>query len=447
MGCAGATTFGLGIGLGWLTRLMTSELTPIAAWGDSLTAGAGRSSDAFRYTSIAATDYTPPREIAMLGIGGQTSTQIAARMNAIPILVELQDTVEVTDFERLWDFSAELDGAFAYATGVATTEVAIENGQLRATKTNNASGSFGIKIGLQSLGNFPLLANGESVRVRGTIIAIGNTDIQIGLQGGGSGWASNVVASNVGAFDITLSAIRDLYDGTPYLLLCGGDATSPQRSTIIIDDIRISRPGTSTINRLAIPASGGQSIVSKNINILYASGNFSGNQNGWLAGVYGTMSTDSAGNWTFTREEPGELVECAADTSFITELGETMRQRIAWLWLGRNGAQDGHDVFDDIAAAVASLGHNRYLVGSILIPTNYDDSTALNARLKATYGARFVDVLSDLIGANDGSEGDLEDVASGYTPRSLRVDGVHLNDAGYAIVAAGFKAATDAMGW
>jgi hypothetical protein len=124
-----------------------------------------------------------------------------------------------------------------------------------------------------------------------------------------------------------------------------------------------------------------------------------------------------------------------------------LRPRTHWLWLGRNGAQSGHTVLGDIAAAVASLGQSRYLVGSLLVPTAPGSSTTVNAQLAATYGPRFVNVLQMLIDANDGSPTDLDDVAEGYVPSSLRSDASHLNDDGYAIVAEGFHAAHVAMGW
>jgi lysophospholipase L1-like esterase len=63
------------------------------------------------------------------------------------------------------------------------------------------------------------------------------------------------------------------------------------------------------------------------------------------------------------------------------------------------------------------------------------------------YGPRFVDVLAALRVAVDGSPEDAADVAAGYVPRSKRSDPVHLNDAGYAIVAATLKARHDAMGF
>lgn len=216
-----------------------------------------------------------------------------------------------------------------------------------------------------------------------------------------------------------------------------------------------AQPIMVTVSGDQIPTSGGVAVTARNINVLHSSGVFTGAQKGRLAGVYGTMSTDASGNWTFTRQAAGSAIPCPSGSVFTTELGERLRNRIAWLWLGRNGAQSGYTVEGDIAAAVASLGHSRYLVGSVL--TASGDSApsratilARNATLAATLGDRFVDVFTALAEANDGSPTDLADVADSITPSSLRSDAVHLNDAGYAVVAAAFKAASDSMeaaGW
>jgi len=266
----------------------------VAAWGDSLTAGSGATGGVNNYPSAASASFVPTRAIANMGIGGQTSTQIAARMNARPILV-----------------------------------------------------------------------------------------------------------------------------------------------TVAAD---------------TLPASGAIAVTEKTVNVLTNSGTFSGSLAGTLAGVPGTMTTDVAGNWTFTRRGSGSPVACPPGTRFLTDAGTILLARTCWLWLGRNGAQAGFTVESDIAAAVAHIGHGRFLVGSIL-PAAGDSAGALtsiaarNARLASTYGRRFIDLLAALQAANNGSPEDLADVAAGLTPRSLRADNIHLNNAGYALVAGAFKSAHLAMGW
>lgn len=212
------------------------------------------------------------------------------------------------------------------------------------------------------------------------------------------------------------------------------------------------QPIACTVIADQIPAEGNVAVTGKTINVLVDSGNFTGIQTGWLAGVYGNMSTDADGNWTFTRASPGGVTACPSGTAFVPELALRTRNRIQWLWLGRNGAQDGYTVEGDIAAAASSIGHTRYLVGSVLpaagdSPGDIAACQALNATLAASYGARFVDVYAALSAAGNGTAEDLADLAADYIPRSLRSDTVHLNDTGNAVVAATFKAANDALGW
>ena len=56
-------------------------------------------------------------------------------------------------------------------------------------------------------------------------------------------------------------------------------------------------------------------------------------------------------------------------------------------------------------------------------------------------------LLAALIAAAGQTADDQQDAAAGLIPRSLRSDALHLNDAGYAIVAAAWVAGTIAMGW
>jgi len=211
-------------------------------------------------------------------------------------------------------------------------------------------------------------------------------------------------------------------------------------------------PITVTLAGNAIPASGSVAVTQKSINVLTSSGLFSGTQRGFLAGVPGVMSTDASGNWSFTRSVAGAAVAVPAGSRFFCAWGKSLRSLSAWLWLGRNGAQSGFTVLGDIAAAVGSLSHRRYLVGAI--PPSAADSaggianlSALNGQLAGLYGARFVDLVAALKGKANGSPEDTSDVAAGYIPRSLRSDHLHLNDAGYAAVAQAFHAAHVRMGW
>lgn len=178
---------------------------------------------------------------------------------------------------------------------------------------------------------------------------------------------------------------------------------------------------------------------------------------GTVCGVFGMLGAETADDgrtyrYTFRRALPGDAVACPDGSVFRFAAGDRLRERIAWLWMGTNGAADGRSVGGDIAAAVASLGHDRYLVGSLLIGSNFGasriaDVKATNALLARTYGKRFVDIGAALAAGADGSAEDAADVAAGFPPRSLRVDQLHLNAAGYAIVAKAWHDATVELGF
>jgi lysophospholipase L1-like esterase len=172
---------------------------------------------------------------------------------------------------------------------------------------------------------------------------------------------------------------------------------------------------------------------------------------GVVCGARGTISAQPS-RWTFTRSSAGEAVPCPAGSPFLPDVSVATHDGTVWLCLGRNGADTGHTIEADIAAAVASLGHDRYIVAPVLTAGTDGDATlaaiaAINANLQSTYGDRFVDVLAELLAAGDGSPADNADIAKGIVPRSLRWDFVHLTARGNEIVARAFAAATRRLGF
>lgn len=117
------------------------------------------------------------------------------------------------------------------------------------------------------------------------------------------------------------------------------------------------------------------------------------------------------------------------------------------IWAGRNNAYDQKGTVQaDIAAMVAALPAPNYLIVGIhngaKEPMDGPDRwkltliDKLNASLKATYGERFVDIRPILLEAYDPAQPqDVEDHANNVVPSSLRSDALHLNSAGYKIVA------------
>lgn len=206
-----------------------------------------------------------------------------------------------------------------------------------------------------------------------------------------------------------------------------------------------------------IPPAGAVKIESRSVEPVTNQG--PGSLAGTLCGVAGELALSERVDarapvplYLFTRASPGSSVSCPQGSRFLASAGVALGNRVAWLWLGRNGAAEGREVAEDIEAAVASLDHQRYLVGSVLA-ARVDDGTParrifeLNALLKGRYGARYVDVLAALIAAAEDNPEDQADAKAGFVPRSLLADSIHLNQKGYAIVARAFHDATVSNGF
>ena len=121
------------------------------------------------------------------------------------------------------------------------------------------------------------------------------------------------------------------------------------------------------------------------------------------------------------------------------------------IWSGRNNVYTGTGtgpayVLADIATMVSQLTSSNYLVLSVLNGDyggwdsvgggGYADITSLNASLAATYGTHYIDIRSILVASyNPLLTLDVSDHTRDIVPSSLRSDAIHLNTAGYAIVA------------
>jgi lysophospholipase L1-like esterase len=113
------------------------------------------------------------------------------------------------------------------------------------------------------------------------------------------------------------------------------------------------------------------------------------------------------------------------------------------IWAGRNNYPGPTWVKTHIAEMVAALNHDNYLVVGITNSTDEPKGSerlkimdTLNADLKAAYGVRFVDVRPLLVAAYDKTQPqDVIDHGNDVVPASLRSDKLHLNTAGYKVVA------------
>ena len=136
-------------------------------------------------------------------------------------------------------------------------------------------------------------------------------------------------------------------------------------------------------------------------------------------------------------------------------VADTARQNMPTvIWAGRNNFQSPTTVKADIAAMVAALGHNRYLVLGVTNATQSDEYVGqpyhttisqLNTDLAAIYGTRFIDIRSILVNAGTNTGQDLIDKNNDAIPLSLRTDTIHLNRLGNNVVADAVYAKIDLL--
>lgn len=121
------------------------------------------------------------------------------------------------------------------------------------------------------------------------------------------------------------------------------------------------------------------------------------------------------------------------------------------IWSGRNNYTDTATILANIATMVADLGHDGYLILSVLngnyVPyeavggAGYNLIISLNNQLATIYGSKYLDVRSILVAAyNPSIPQDVTDHTNDIPPSSLRSDNIHLNTAGYALVASSINA-------
>lgn len=126
-------------------------------------------------------------------------------------------------------------------------------------------------------------------------------------------------------------------------------------------------------------------------------------------------------------------------------------QKHGWptiIWAGRNDSDKPEQVKASIAAIVAALPHQNYLVLAVCngaeegiradrTPTyGYYVQTNLNKQLAAVYGNHFLDVRAYLrTQYNPNDPQDVADFAADIPPTSLRSDGLHPNTTGNNVIA------------
>ncbi|MBE7731994.1 hypothetical protein [Devosia faecipullorum] len=413
--------------------------SPIVAWGDSMTRG---------YVAPAATLFDPPRAIVNRGVGHQSSTAIAARQGGIAITVTLAGNTIPMASRLTWDFSGGSDGwittdATSAINPSSVSMIATGPDTLRITQSGGVANASARRL-LGPATAFGAVAD-SIVRISATVSRFPNQVQEIGLvnTGNATGAGGAWVTTNRSFANGVRTTLANALATTPanYLALAAWLSGSEAQELLL----------TQPVVEIATPVA----IIEKSINVLFDSGNFTGTISGRLAGIHGVISTDSAGNWSFLRDDFGPAISCPPGSVFVPDEANSLRRHTAWIWSGRNNFVNPASVKTDIAAMVAHLGHSRYLVGSICNGNyesefaggaNYATLMQLNADLASLYGSRYVDIRSALIAAAD-PVADAIWITRDTVPASLRTDNIHLNPAGNAIVAREMVAATLARGW
>jgi hypothetical protein len=165
--------------------------------------------------------------------------------------------------------------------------------------------------------------------------------------------------------------------------------------------------------------------------------------------------------YTFTQDAGGAALALSGPVLFIPDVAQELVRSDLNFWPGNNyffsgvpntyGDYTNPQMWVDMAAIIAKAAGNRVLILPVLpsadfvdrgVGTAYNAYLAANARTRALYPTLWAldtagrDLIQRLQASGDGSANDNADIANGFIPRSLRADALHLNTAGYAIVAA-----------
>ncbi|SEC23940.1 hypothetical protein FIV41_20970 [Pseudomonas marginalis] len=204
-----------------------------------------------------------------------------------------------------------------------------------------------------------------------------------------------------------------------------------------------------TVTGNQIPASGSVAVTALSTLPLSTPATNSGTftLKGTLGGIQGTLTCehseagDESDAYTFTRDAAGEARYSAPRSPFVPDVpGEGFYTQI--IWMGRNNLDNVEQIKSDIRAMVGvqKTAEKRYLIitpplggnptpgastGEGVGTSTYNNCVALEDWATTEYGDRVIKIREWLMQFNNGSADDLDDVAKGVVPRSLRLDIIH----------------------
>ncbi|MGP9032848.1 hypothetical protein ACT17S_07235 [Glutamicibacter mysorens] len=222
-----------------------------------------------------------------------------------------------------------------------------------------------------------------------------------------------------------------------------------------------SYPALLTVTGGSIPASGSVVVTASNMETMAALKPFTG----WLNGVHGTLSSTST-EMTFARTTAGSAVSVAADTPFISELGQAYRNGVPFLNIGKNSLRTVGSSAKVIEYTDNTIKWFSPMIKRVLVIGQFVDSdqtpgglqdvevTAVNDYQRAKYGDWFFDLraylTSSQVWADTGitpTSTDLQQQADGLKPDSLSVDAAHLNSTANTAFTTAARAHVNNLGW
>lgn len=209
-----------------------------------------------------------------------------------------------------------------------------------------------------------------------------------------------------------------------------------------------ARPTRASVSGDSIPDSGAVQVTAISPRVISDSGKFA-EIAGTFAGRPGKLTRDSADQYSFTPAPAAAKTAVPPNSPFVPDTHDSAGC-IVILWAGQNNMPAVAQILSDTDAVLApyvrqhrpflvigQIPDERELVGTI----RYRARAQINAALMQRYGANYVDLRAYLVerGLKDANiepdAHDLENIANGVVPHSLRQDYVHFTSVGFRLVA------------
>lgn len=204
-----------------------------------------------------------------------------------------------------------------------------------------------------------------------------------------------------------------------------------------------------------IPANGSVNITLKDLvgtSIFLLNQGDAGINPCYINGIKGTLSKDSS-NIVFTRLENGDAVEIMHPVPLITDANKNARDGIIIIWCGSNNRTyfndsptiEKNEVHNIIRCIKTMIKHSncggKYIVIGLTSKAYMPQIEMVNKAFATEFGEHFLDVRNNILlsGLKESEitpvDQDNTDIENGEIPSSLRVDEIHFNTKGYALIA------------